>query len=261
MNAERYKEVLLQLDEQSTLVQMNIPLFGAGLYFIDARMSIFANKARWAILIEVVQVSTGGIHHFCNINHVYRFGNFLSRPIGLNENCYFVLTDDGDDEPLFNSHNFINLRAKTMELRGHLLTIPRDPKIYDSKGIKLVNSNEYDSKAAFTALENGTMIVDKNDISLTALLRVLTPEYRDYFFLPDEAKQAEFLYPIPKILQLEQWYHPPYDEENTLLEIPSKCETFQLIAKVIATCDPSEYKPTKKPNTHWSNWLSADKYL
>jgi len=35
---------------------------------------------------------------------------------------------------------------------------------------------------------------------------------------------------------------------------PSTYETWQLIAKVIATKDPSQYKPTLEPNTHWINW-------
>jgi hypothetical protein len=260
MNSDRYKEVLLQLDEQSDILKLNFPMFGAAYYYVDSRTSVFADKKYWGILIEVIEDSAGGIGHRCNLNSVYRFGNCLSRPLGLNENRLFYLTSDGDDEPFLDSNYCINPNAQTMKLRGHLVPIPRDPHIYESKGIKLVNLNEYDPKAAFKALEEGRMVVDKNDIYFVALLRTLTPEYRKYFFLSEEEKQAEFLQPIPKLLQLEEWRHPQYDENN-ILELPSKCEAFQLIAKVIATCDPSVYKPTEKPNTHWSNWLTADKYL
>lgn len=35
---------------------------------------------------------------------------------------------------------------------------------------------------------------------------------------------------------------------------PSSYETWQQIANVIVTNDPKQYKPTLKPNTHWTNW-------
>jgi len=106
----------------------------------------------------------------------------------------------------------------------------------------------------------GISLESEDKISPKELLRAVTPEYRHHFFLNDEEKQAEFIYPIPKLLQLDEWNHPQYDEEN-ILEPPSQYEAFQMIAKVIATCDASLYKPTEAPNTHWKNWLIADKYL
>jgi hypothetical protein len=38
---------------------------------------------------------------------------------------------------------------------------------------------------------------------------------------------------------------------------PSSYETWQLIAKVIVTNDPKQYKPTLKSNTHWENWQDS----
>ena len=38
---------------------------------------------------------------------------------------------------------------------------------------------------------------------------------------------------------------------------PSSYETWQQIAKVIVTNDTTNYKPIKKPNTHWKNWKNA----
>jgi hypothetical protein len=35
---------------------------------------------------------------------------------------------------------------------------------------------------------------------------------------------------------------------------PSSYETWQLIAKVIETNDPRQYKPTIEPNAHWKHW-------
>lgn len=35
---------------------------------------------------------------------------------------------------------------------------------------------------------------------------------------------------------------------------PSSYQTWQQLAKVLATGDVNYYKPTSKPNTQWSNW-------
>jgi hypothetical protein len=261
MNKKRYKEVLNQLDDQARFDKMGFPAFGAGAYYVDSRMSVFADEEHWGILIEVIEDSGGGIGHPCYLNSAYRFGNYLSRPLGLEENKAFLLTSDGDDGPLFaENHGYLNPDVQTMRLRGHLVVIPRDTRFYESKGIKLVDKNKINSRAVLNAIGKGTIIVNKDEIWPLDLLRALTPEYREYFFLTEEEKQKEFMEPIPLLLQLEQWRHPLYDESN-ILEPPSKCETFQLIAKVISTCNPNEYKPTEKPNTHWKNWLIADVYL
>ncbi len=53
-----------------------------------------------------------------------------------------------------------------------------------------------------------------------------------------------------KLLQLEEWFHP----DVAVGQLPSENETFQQIAHVIELKDPTMYKPTYKPNTHWSHW-------
>jgi hypothetical protein len=45
-----------------------------------------------------------------------------------------------------------------------------------------------------------------------------------------------------------------YNQDQWQSNRPSSYETWQLLAKVIATGDPSIYKPTLKPNTHWKYW-------
>jgi len=178
------------------------------------------------------------------LNGVYRFGNHLCTALGLKDNRSFILTSDGDDGPVFGEykdcdHDYLKPQVQTMRIRGHIVPVPHDVKIYESKGIELVN---------------------KDEIYPEELLRALTPEYREYFFLTEEEKQKEFREPIPLLLQLEEWRHP-LESEPGILEKPSGCEAFQLIAKVIATCDPKEYRPTERPNTHWRNWMIADMCL
>ena len=81
------------------------------------------------------------------------------------------------------------------------------------------------------------------------VVRELVPEHRD-LLLADESELRALVPPdLPEILRLEAWHHP-----DVLVERPSREETFQLLAKVLDTGDPREYRPTMAPNTHWSNW-------
>jgi hypothetical protein len=239
MNVKRYKEVLNQLDDQARFDKMGFPAFGSSFRHIDSRMSVFSDQDHWGILIETIEVNPHNIGHPRNLNIVFRFGNYVCLPVGLKENRSFIITSDGDDGPVFGDGYYLNQGVRTIRLRGHIVPVPHALRIYERKGIELVN---------------------KAEIYPEELLRALTPEYREYFFLTEEEKQTEFMEPIPLILQLEKWCHPVETEEG-ILEKPSCCEAFQLIAKVIATCDPDEYKPTEKPNTHWSNWMMSDLYL
>ena len=245
MDRKRYKEVLGQLDSQTSFDKMGFPAFGAAFRYIDSRLSVFADKYDWGILIETIEVNPNNIGHHRNFNVIYRFGNHLVGEIGLTEKRSFVsLTSDGDDGPVFGESKYfqgyyLDPKVHTMRIRGHIVPVPHDVKIYESKGIELVN---------------------KDEIYPEELLRALTPEYREYFFLSQEELQAEFVSPIPLLLQLEQWRHPLIGDDE-LVEKPSSCEAFQQIAKVIATCDPEEYRPTEQANTHWRNWMIADVYL
>jgi hypothetical protein len=54
---------------------------------------------------------------------------------------------------------------------------------------------------------------------------------------------------LPEILRLEEWHQPVFDEP-----VPSQTETYRLIAEVLATGDPTLYRPTLAATTHRSYW-------
>jgi hypothetical protein len=56
---------------------------------------------------------------------------------------------------------------------------------------------------------------------------------------------------LKELLVLDQWNHPDIVEGDIR---PSGHRTFQQLARVLETGDISLYKPTDKPNTHWSHW-------
>jgi len=83
----------------------------------------------------------------------------------------------------------------------------------------------------------------------TEAVRELVPKHRDLLLADETELRALVPQDLPEILRLEAWHHP-----DVLVERPSREETFQLLAKVLDTGNPHEYRPTLAPNTHWSNW-------
>jgi hypothetical protein len=84
---------------------------------------------------------------------------------------------------------------------------------------------------------------------LWSAFRRLVPAHRD-LLLGDEAEVRRRLpADLPQLLQLEEWNQP-----DPLRTLPSRSETYQLIASVLESLDPTRYQPALAPNTHWSNW-------
>lgn len=208
------------------------PWLGYGFVYIDSRMKVFGTGKDWAVTIEVIVVNTHMPDLEACANSFYAWDT--KSYIQLKKPDFFPIAFDGDDGPVFSDFELIK-GAKTIKIRNHIVPIPQNDEIYANKRIDLIGG----------------------DITQYELLRALTPEYRDFFFLSDEEIYKKLNMDIPKLLQLEEWRHPVVYEDTTL-ESPAECEVFKLIAKVIETQDPTFYKPTEKPNTHWSNWILND---
>ncbi|MBA3293912.1 MAG: hypothetical protein H0T40_09320 [Geodermatophilaceae bacterium] len=88
-----------------------------------------------------------------------------------------------------------------------------------------------------------------NGEELYSTFRRLVPAHRD-LLLGDEAEvRRRVPIDLPQILQLEEWNQPDLFETA-----PSQSEAYRLIALVLESLDPTRYRPTTPPNTHWSNW-------
>jgi hypothetical protein len=82
------------------------------------------------------------------------------------------------------------------------------------------------------------------------LFRSLTPRARELLFASESEVRARVPPDVPEVLRLEEWHHPDVVGGAR----PSESDTFRAIARVLVTGAPDEYRPTKAPNTHWSNW-------
>jgi hypothetical protein len=145
---------------------------------------------------------------------------------GVSENDKYITTSDFEYPERIGKLDFDNLPSPTAILiRGHRVPIAQ---LEVSQDIELHPEPEF-------------------WISVASL-----EQYRNELFATD-AEIAKF-FPDglpPAILILEEWNHPDVSGD----EKPSDCETFKMLANVIATCDVSRYKPSEKPNTQWRKWL------
>lgn len=85
---------------------------------------------------------------------------------------------------------------------------------------------------------------------LDEVFRKLVPEHRELLLGSEEELRRRIPADLPEILTLDEWNQP-----DLFTTPPSESETYQLLAKALATAEPSHWQPTLAPNTHWSNWM------
>ncbi|MER7769481.1 hypothetical protein [Kitasatospora sp. NPDC096140] len=88
---------------------------------------------------------------------------------------------------------------------------------------------------------------------LQDVFRRLAPVHRS-LLLPDGTElRARLPAGLPLLLRLDAWNQPDDFGETP----PSGPETFRLLAEVLDSGDPTRYRPTLAPDTHWSHWPDA----
>jgi hypothetical protein len=222
-------EILEQLDRCAEAYTFPI-LDNAYVYPADTRMTLFRDPERWAMVIEVLGFNshmggTGGID-----DALYCFGNCLRRPPGISPEDTLRPVSDGDSGPLFDPDGMtVRPEATELHIRGRRVPLSRTPEHY---------------------LARDVLLESPPDIQGYELLRGLLPEHRDLLLATEDEIRARVPADLPQILRLDEWNHPDVSEG----ELPGESPTFQALAQILETGDPTLYRPRRKPNTHWRNW-------
>jgi len=82
------------------------------------------------------------------------------------------------------------------------------------------------------------------------VLRAVVPENRLLFLASEQELRERAPLDLPRLLLLDEWNHPDIVKGD----LPSRSETFRMIANVLESGDIRRYAPSLPPNTHWSNW-------
>lgn len=212
-------------------------------YLAGTRLSLYRTDADWAMVIEIFGFSPrAGLPD----THIYTFASTLhnrdaperyakreayenylaNNPHNDSRFVYPINTGAWQDSE---NDEFVAKDAREVVLRGEALPLPPLGE-YEQRGIELERPPQ---------------------IQVFELCRFLAGVARDSVLATGQERRISLLPDMTQILQLEEWHHPNVVDDE---ERPSNSETFQQLTQVLASGDPSQYRPSEPPNTHWRNW-------
>jgi hypothetical protein len=93
--------------------------------------------------------------------------------------------------------------------------------------------------------------------------RYVAYQYADLCRATEVEKRMHLPANLPELMTIDEWHHRSWyysfssSTPGFSGDAPSSYETYRLIAEVLANRDPSRWRPTLKPNNHWTNWPQA----
>ena len=254
-------EILEQLDETAMQFEPSAPKSQRNLqyeFILDlehgycetagSRIHLFADSARWAIVMEKCGYMNRGGRAEIELDY---FGNCVDYPEGteygndarrsnvtyielISGEEYERITAQPDDEHTFEK---ISPDAGEVTVHGQLVPLNHDADAYAALGIDLEQDD--DSRPL---------------IGFSDLVRYLSDTQPALVQATDEEVRQHLPADLPEILVLDQFhFHSAYGDQ-----LPGSTELYQLIAKVLVARDADLWKPTLPPNNHWSNWESGN---
>jgi hypothetical protein len=276
-------EILLDLDNsnRSGTYSHFIPLGHPYSYLIDCRLNIFVgDDDRWAIVAERLGYNVRGGAVDLEIDY---FGNCLTNLEeynGQKTNNYLVYPIDHDS--FYQTTDGFDMYPEAVNwlVRDKKFNISINKQDYTDNSIELDEDQIAVHEAARLAIINQKELMRATDPELYKsiphdLKKILVLDewfHKDYneidtsSFSDDRLKTIyEFnkqnggleeidFSSVALLIKQQETANNKFNENEWNSNRPSCYETWQLLAKVIATGDISFYKPTLKPNTHWINW-------
>jgi len=214
-------------------------------YTANSRLTLYADEMHWAIVAEV-----SGYHSRADAFQltVTSLGNGLER-----------LRPAGDKHQYTYNAEFVPLitQAALHAAVEHFATstTPIAIKVRDSSVLVPAKVSTFVPDVASQSWPKGARRRD--------LGRYIAYEYADVCRATDTEKRVHLPKGLPELMTIDQWHHRDWYYSHSPSspgprgDAPSSYETYWLIAQVLATRDPSRYRPRLKPNSHWSNWPQA----
>lgn len=220
------------------------PMLDNGYVYLAAtRLSLFRSKIDWAMVIEVFGFSPRAglpdtyIQTFASRSHERNpLENYVNRQayekyLADNPNNEFRSIFPVHEGPWQDAENgeFVAQDAHEVLVRNHAIPLPTVGE-YACHGIELAQAPR---------------------VQVFELCRLLAGIAREQVLATPTERRISVLPEMEQLLQLEEWHHPNVVDEE---ERPSGSETFQQLARVLASGDVRLYDPSQPPNTHWRNW-------
>ena len=259
-------------------------------YLIDSRLDVFvSDNNHWAIAIERLGYNPRAGAIIIDINY---YGNCLINLEYYNErptSYYSIYPINRDNFDGTIDGECLKPAARFWLVRGNQLPLSHNKQDYVDANIAL---KEYEPNA-ISAEEAGRLVVSQNSKLFRAtdselyksipsdLKKVLVLDewfHKDFQLQVSPTMTDEHLrqvYDLNKSmagngdmvfenlaesLKRQEILNNDWNRKMWENNRPSSYETWQLIAKVIVTKDPSQYKPTLQANTHWLNWQESGSF-
>lgn len=214
-----------------------------------SRIHLYADSQRWAVVFEKSGYQNRGTSADIELDYIgncveYLIESHNGRKYISNSSWIVLITPDefqrieNKEETDMETFELIAPQTEAVKVRDQLVPFDRTHRNYEKLGIKM---RDYENPQKLVAFEDLVRYLHE-----TKPLLISAKEEEIQQFLPKD---------IPKIMTIEAFHFTSfYDKGNP----PSQQETYRLIAKVLTTRDKTDWKPTLKPNNHWSNWESGN---
>ena len=252
-------------------------------YLIDCRLNVFFADDRWVIAIERLGYNPRAGAIMLEINY---YGNCLTNLEYYNErptSNYSVCPIDTENFENTIDGESLKTNANFWLVRGQQVSLSSKKQDYIDAGIELMefepNEISIEEAARLSVSQNRELFRATNKELYKSI-----PTDLSKIVILDEWFHKDFQLQNPPMMSFEH-LQQTYELNKNLTGLggmtfetfsqatiqkemlndtlnkeiwetnrPSSYETWQQIANVIATREPSKYNPTLKANTHWTNW-------
>lgn len=213
------------------------------------KIHLYADKNRWAIVFEKCGYQNRAGAAEIELNYV---GNCVDYPVDkypernyiTNSSRVILITPDEYDRIRnkegkdLEDFELISPKATDITIHGHKEEIEHDSTKYIALGILPRNFNNPQSLIGYGDIVRYFSDTKPELVSATEL------EIKEH--IPHD---------LPKLMTIDAFH---FESSYSKSILPGSQETYLLIAKVLATRDTTFWKPTLKPNNHWTNWESGN---
>lgn len=214
-------------------------------YTANSRLTLYANETHWAMVSEVSGFNPRAYRFYLTLTF---FGNRLERlkPISnQNRHTYNIDLVTLIEQSAMNhavEHFAKSATPVDVEVRDRSVQVPAKVSAF----VPQIRSGSWPKGA------------EPQDLG-----RYIAYEYADLCRATDAEKRAHLPADLPELMTIDEWHHRRWsyvhgvESPGPIGSAPSSYETYRLVAEVLATRDPSRWRPTLAPNNHWSNWPVA----
>ncbi|MDR3023560.1 DUF7003 family protein [Chryseobacterium sp.] len=234
--------------KKSNEIQYNFFLDLEHGYFMTAgnRIHLYGNdEGQWAIVFEKNGYQNRATRAEIELNYI---GNCISYSkekygeINYISNTNYIALIDGDEfirienkeGSDLETFEHIGEQVKEIKIRNQFVPFNHNYKDYEKVGIKI------------ESFDSGRRLVGFGD-----LIRYYNETNPSLLYASEDEIKMHIPKKLKKIMTIDKFH---YDR----VILPSKQETYKMIAKVLVTRDSSYWKPTLPFNNHWSNWESGN---